>query len=44
MRKALNNRETDATLENNMKNEMKLPKPIETYIKAVNAHDQDAFE
>jgi hypothetical protein len=27
-----------------MKNEMKLPKPIETYIKAVNAHDQDAFE
>jgi len=27
-----------------MKNEMKLPKPIETYIKAVNAHEQDAFE
>jgi len=27
-----------------MKNEMKLPKPIEIYIKAVNAHDQDAFE
>jgi len=27
-----------------MKNEMKLPKPVETYIKAVNAHDQDAFE
>jgi len=27
-----------------MKNEMKLPKPIEIYIKPVNAHDQDAFE
>jgi len=27
-----------------MKKEMKLPKPIETYIKAVNAHDQDAFD
>jgi hypothetical protein len=26
-----------------MKNEMKLPKPIETYIKAINAHDSEIF-
>jgi hypothetical protein len=27
-----------------MKKEMKLLKPIETYIRAVNAHDSDAFQ
>ena len=26
-----------------MKNEVKLPKPIETYIQAVNVHDPDMF-
>ena len=27
-----------------MKNEMKLPKPVETYIRAINARDTDAFQ
>ncbi len=27
-----------------MKKEMKLPKPVETYIQAINAHDADAFQ
>jgi hypothetical protein len=26
-----------------MNNEVKLPKPIETYIQTINAHDPDAF-
>ena len=27
-----------------MKKEMKLPKPVETYIRAINAHDADALQ
>ena len=27
-----------------MKKEMKLPKPVETYIRAINARDADAFQ
>ena len=27
-----------------MKKETKLPKPVETYIRAINAHDADAFQ
>jgi len=27
-----------------MKKEMKLPKPVETYVRAINARDADAFQ